>query len=183
MNEQQKQLAVDNLGLVYAYIHSHHLDEEEFYDLLVIELCNAATKFDISMGYSFSTFAYKCFDRVVAMHIRKYSQKKYKLEHPLIYLDSPIDGCKDADVLHELIPDLSKPDLTDHVIAKEMLQNIYSCCVNKRDIQIIKLLCMGYTQTEIMNQFKLGSRQSINNVLRRIRIKYQAKYGPFDTQK
>lgn len=62
LTAEQRALAEENHNLIYKYANSNNINVEEFYGVLAIGLCKAASTFDASRGYKFSTFAYRCMD-------------------------------------------------------------------------------------------------------------------------
>lgn len=62
LTAEQRVLAEENHNLIYKYASSNDINVEEFYGVLAIGLCKAASTFDASRGYRFSTLAYRCMD-------------------------------------------------------------------------------------------------------------------------
>jgi len=83
LNDEQKNLLEKNYRLLYFYIkNSVKSDElkanmEEIIDELNIRFCTAASHYDQSRGYKFSTFSYKCFKHgIEQLHRKKFKEKK-----------------------------------------------------------------------------------------------------------
>ena len=71
MTEEQKKLVEDNHNLIYFMIHKYNLDIEEYYDIFALSLYKAAINYDISKGYTFSTYALSAMKGDFLHNIRK----------------------------------------------------------------------------------------------------------------
>jgi RNA polymerase sigma factor (sigma-70 family) len=83
LNDEQKTLLEKHYRLLFFYIKNNvkndklKADMEEIIDELNMRFCIAASHYDQSRGYKFSTFSYKCFEHgVQQLHRKKFKEKK-----------------------------------------------------------------------------------------------------------
>ena len=70
MEEYQK-LVEDHHNMIYFFLHKNHLPIDDFYGDAAIGLCKAGMEYDPSLGYAFTSFAYKCMFNEVGREIRR----------------------------------------------------------------------------------------------------------------
>lgn len=148
MTEEQKQLIADNHNLIYSFLQRYHLDEEEYYDLAAIGLCNAAKSYknDIS---KFSTYAYKCMFNIVCKEIKK-KQTLTRIPEDLIisYHNTFVDEYGELSEYLDYIP--SDINMEECVSLKVDIRNsLDKLNLSERDLLIFELLIEGYSATEI----------------------------------
>jgi RNA polymerase sigma factor (sigma-70 family) len=74
LTEEEKMLVEKSHNLIYWYIHKHHLDLDECYDLLALRLITTAKKYlqDTNLQrYSFTTIVSRSFFSAVGNSLRK----------------------------------------------------------------------------------------------------------------
>lgn len=145
LTEEQKKIVEDNHNLVYWYANMKSLDIEEWYDLLSIELCISASKYDSERG-SFANYFKLRADGLVYKEI----QKKIKAGSSVTYIDAVASN--DIDLLE------------DELSVSEWL--------DKHEFSdILKLKLQGYTQKEIADIIGL-SQSYVSQVLRKAKGEY-----------
>lgn len=174
MNDEQKKLAEENISLVHKYIYGHHLVEDVYYDILLIALCDAAINYNPSFGYTFSTFAFKCFDNAVRIEIRKENSPTHKCPGTMLYLDKLIDDDQEDDLYFCVSSGESSPE--NIAIQKSFLEDIFSCCINAKEIQVIKLIHMGYNFEEIGKKMGCSREWIRRGIVKEIRKRYEKKF-------
>ena len=65
MTEKEQKLAEENHNLIYDFAKKRNLVVEDYYGLLAIGLCNAATAYSSENENTFSTYAYSCMQNVI----------------------------------------------------------------------------------------------------------------------
>ena len=148
LNDEQKRLVEENHDLIYWYANYRHLDLEEWYDLLAIELCMTVIRYDASKSSLSNYFKVRCDNRVNKEYTKQMTQKR-RVEELVSY-----DELYDVGV---------NEDETFELITKE-LDDI-------DELGILRMKAHGYTQLEIAN--KLGVTQSyISRKLKELKDEY-----------
>lgn len=89
MNDEQRQMAIDNQKLVTMVIKKLHLVSEywDFYDIGMIGLMKGCKNFNKDLGYKPSTYLQMCIKNEILIELRKRNQFKYKANYNTISLD------------------------------------------------------------------------------------------------
>lgn len=146
MTKEAKQLAEENHSLIYSFLRTYQLPEEEYYGLAAIGLCEAAMSFREGRS-CFSTYAYRCMSTEVMHECAKQRRKKIIPEHLIFHYQSEIEGHdgKTAPFL-EHMPVSGNTE--DEAVAK-VLFNDYMEMLNERDRKILLLSREGYSCRDI----------------------------------
>lgn len=145
--EQQK-LVEENHNLIYWYIHMRHLDINEYYDVMAIELCNSALKYNPERG-SFSNFFKLRADWVMQKEYRSNQSQKRQHKRGEFH-----DNLKDMTYEH---------DMVDSIRLQELMEGEYG--------EIVKLRYEGYSQQEIAEM--IGTNQSkVSKMLKAVKEEY-----------
>lgn len=166
MTDQQKKLVEDNHNLIYWFLHTYHLNEEDYYDLAAIGLCNAAINFNSDIC-KFSTFAIRCMYNSVFSEYRKRKNQKYIPDHKIQSYDCCLYDNTDTELLDLLASDENLLDkLEFQILLKEFLDTL-----DNRDIIILQLRLKGCNQSSIASY--LGISQSYTSrLIKNIRNRY-----------
>ena len=160
MTEEATKLVEENHNLIYSYLHKMRLDIDEYYDLAAIGLCKAANAFEISKGYKFSTFAYRCMNNEVVMQMRKENRRIV----PLLILDG-----EDDSIYPFLASDIC---IEDEILSTTRFQTVIKNMPPKKQ-RIIFLIASGMTQQEIANKLHV-SQSCISKVLAGLKTSLKA---------
>lgn len=89
LNEEQKQLAVDNQRLVTLVIKKLRLVSEywDFYDIGMIGLMKGCKNFDKELGYKPSTYLQMCIRNEILIELRKRNQSNHKANYTAVSID------------------------------------------------------------------------------------------------
>ncbi len=98
LNDAQRKLVEDNVGLVYAQVHKRGIYDEDLIQEGMLGLINAARFYSPEFGAKFSTYAASY---IWAALFGTYSDKKYaknaaltdSLDDPDKNIQPPVDGC------------------------------------------------------------------------------------------
>ena len=76
LTESQKQLATDNINLVYYMVHkmgfnAYHPDFDDFVSAGMEGLVKAANTFDSKKGFKFTSYAARCINNDILIFMRK----------------------------------------------------------------------------------------------------------------
>lgn len=156
LNEVQRQLVTDNLGLVYSCAKKKHLlNDEDSVQYGFLGLCKAAERFDLNKGIRFSTFAT---NYIIHWLDGLYSDIKYRnnLNNGTIVISD---------------------DYEEEIIARDEIYNkiLTNSIINSSDAEsqkILKLIYQGYSSKEICNKLGITSSKyygRLNKIKERLR--------------
>lgn len=158
LTEEQSKIVAENHSLIYWYINLKHLNIEDYYDLLAIELCNTVLKHDPTRGTLTTYFKLRA-DGL--MH------KEYKKKRALKRTGSVIQ------YIEEIMNDVGIKYNDEQMEITEWM--------NVENGDILKLKSQGYSQTEIANE--LGVSQSyVSKILKKLRKDYDELYRQTDDE-
>ena len=151
LTDEESKIVADNHNLIFWYVNMKHLDINEYYDLLAIELCNTAMKYNPDRG-SFATYFKLRADGIIYKEYRKtQAQKRLHVKVPLL------------DNLHTMIDD---GDITDSIELQELLDGEYG--------EIVRLRIEGYSQTEIA-EIMDTNQSKISKILKKLKGEYEER--------
>lgn len=152
LTEDQSKLVEDNHNLIYWYCHSNKISVEDYYDLLAIELCYTAMKYNYEKGSFANYFKLRADGAIYKEYMKKLSQKRNSIA--VEYVEN-VHSIEDQD------------DIALWAEIKELM--------SVENGEILKLRYEGYSQTEIAKQ--LGVSQSyISNIIKKMRDQYYEPY-------
>ena len=159
--EEYQKLIEENHKLIYFFLRKHNLDVDEFYGDAAIGLCKAAMEYDESLGYTFSSFAYKCIFNEVGYELRK--RKKFKTNVFTVSYESLING-EDNIRLEDV--------LTDGYIAGDAAESSafvmwFIGQLSERDLEVLYWRLQGATMREIAETIGF-SRQTVVNSIKKM---------------
>lgn len=157
LTEEQAEVVEKNHSLIYWYAKLTHLNLDEWYDLLAIELCYSVMQYDPAKGALSSFFKLKA-DGMVYKEWRK-SQTQKRCHGETEYYDSVISG-----------EDSLETSFFEH----------YGTITGSEDEKIIKLRYDGYTQQEIADMLNV-SQSYISIALKRLKNEYRKINGQKDS--
>lgn len=160
MTKEQEQLVTDNHNLIYYYLKRHNLDISSYYDVCAIGLCKAAMSYDKNKS-SFATYALHIIHNEYLMDIRKNTLVKNK-DVCICSLDETLTNSKGEQFYrYEIVSNgLSAYDNILPYNLKEIL--------DKRQLQVVQLCLLGYTQYDIGIKLKL-SQSYVSRILKQIK--------------
>lgn len=148
LTEEQKELVTKNHDLIYAYAHKNNISIDEYYDVLAIGLCKAASVFDETKGV-FSTLAYKCMSNELNMCWRKIQCES---DVTVLSYDAQ-DVRQDPDNQSAFLEIFADWQPCKNIDCSTMINDIASSLTDK-ERKILVLILKEHTYTEIAN--KLG---------------------------
>ena len=149
LTAEQQKIVEENHNLIYWYINMNRLDVNEYYDLLAIELCNTAMKYNADRG-SFANYFKLRADGIMYKEYRM-AQAQKRLHTKVSLLDN----------VHTLV---DETDILDTMELQELMEGEYG--------EILKLRAEGYSQTEIADM--LGTNQSrISKIIKKLKQEYE----------
>jgi RNA polymerase sigma factor (sigma-70 family) len=162
---------VDNHNLIYWFAHKHHLNLDEFYDILAIALCQAALNFDSFQGFTFYTYVNTAMLNSVRIYEREKHLGRVIPEGLITSLNEPVsedDKTTGAELL-SLIPDPTTPrdHIVDYISLCEFLKNL-----SEQEKQLVKALLANKKEVAIAMETGV-SQPSINRAKKRLRKKWE----------
>lgn len=159
--EEYQKLAEDNHKLIFYFLHRFKLDVDEFYGDAAIGLCKAAMEYDESLGYSFSSLAYKCMFNEVGYELRR--RKRFKSNVSTVSYESL--ACGEGNIRIEDV-------LTDGYIAGDIAESSafvmwFIGQLSERDLEILYWKLQGKTMREIAESIGF-SRQTVLNSIKKM---------------
>lgn len=150
LTEEQKKLAEENHQLIYSFLNSKKLSDEEYYDIVAIGYIAAIRTYDPSKG-RLATIAYTAMYNEVKKHWHYMSRKKYDPEnngYELVSMYEPLTDKPDALTTEDIISDPIATDAMESVELVIIFSNFFNKLV-ERDKKILRLRSTGMTQHEI----------------------------------
>ena len=138
LTEEERAFAADpkNYNLLFWYMRMHKLDQEEWYDILIIPYLNCVKKYHeygLSEHLAFSTvFERKMYTAVVDEY-RKRKRKKRMPEGGFCSLDYAIEDDNGTEHQIEAWLTDSKANVEKQVIFKELFEEFYRRCTTYED--------------------------------------------------
>lgn len=160
MTKEQEQLVIDNHNLIYYYLKRHNLDISSYYDVCAIGLCKAAMSYDKDKS-SFATYALHIMHNEYLMDIRKNTLVKNK-DVCIYSLDEPLTNSKGEQFYrYEIVS--NELSAYDNILPYNLEE-----ILDKRQLQIVQLCLLGYTQYDIGIKLKL-SQSYVSRILKQIK--------------
>jgi len=160
MTKEQEQLVTDNHNLIYYYLKRHNLDISSYYDVCAIGLCKAAMSYDKNKA-SFATYALHIMHNEYLMDIRKNTLVKNKDVY-ICSLDETLTNSKGEQFYrYEIVS--NELSAYDNILPYNLEE-----ILDKRQLQIVQLCLLGYTQYDIGIKLKL-SQSYVSRILKQIK--------------
>ncbi len=163
------QLVEDNHNLIFAFCNKYNLDRSEYYDLAAIGLCKAAMTFDPSLGFRFSTLAYRCMFNELTRE-----ERKKKVRNPDNVATVPLQVFEDEDDDRSLRL-WNGMDFTEDIHSSIDVER-FRRSLNDRETTVLRGRLMGKPYRDIGEELGL-SHQAVQLALKRIQVKYNAIMG------
>ena len=149
LTEKQRDFAERNHGLVYSFLHSRNLPEDEFYDVAVFGFLRAVQRYTEEpklKRYAFSTIAFRAMQSEVG-HYRKSkkAQKRFAEVWSLDYALNNNGSLTFGDVLED-----RNSDVCDLICTRDALQRMEKPFDNMADMRLY-----GYSNTEIAERYQV----------------------------
>lgn len=172
LTKEQQELVEKNHNLIYEFAKKKNLVLDEYYGILAIGLCKAASVYDEDKG-KFSTIAYCCMNNKLNEHYRYINKQCAIPESKIFSYDIQLTDDESCSTFVDMIAD----DYCIHedVMSKMMSRSILSTLSDTEKI-ICNYLIDGMKQSEIADL--LGcSRQNIGHYVQQIRKKVSKNYS------
>lgn len=144
LNDAQRKLVEDNIGLVYAQVHKRGIYDEDLIQEGMVGLMNAARFYSPEFGANFSTYASSY---IWAALFGTYSDKKYAKNSALT--DS-----------------LNDPDRNIQPAVDGCFFDLYSNADPLAN-DVIKHICEGFTKTEVSELLNITTSK-LNSILDKV---------------
>lgn len=166
LTREQQELVEKNHNLIYEFAKKKNLVIDEYYGILAIGLCKAASVYDENRG-KFSTIAYCCMNNVLKEHYRYISKQCAIPEDKILSYDVQLsDEDIDGSYIDIIADDCCVQDIvTNNIIAESFMDTL-----NDNEKIVARLLIDGMKQSEIASHMGC-SRQNVGHYVQQIRKK------------
>ena len=166
LTKEQQELVEKNHNLIYEFAKKKNLVLDDYYDILAIGLCKAASAYDKSRG-KFSTIAYCCMNNILKEYYRYIGKQCAIPEDKILSYDVQLsDDDIDGSYLDVIADDCCVQEIVTNNIMTESILNI----LNENEKVVAVYLINGIKQSEIA--VKMGcSRQNVGHYVQQIRKK------------
>lgn len=164
LTDEEREFASDwnNYKKLFEFMHFYHMNQEEWYDILIIPYLQAVKKYhvreDLRDNYKFWHVCNLMLSKAVYNHNRAMKRQKRNPGGEILSLDYTLQGDNPFSEykFDELWID-SKQQVEKIVLDKEMLSEIM---LNLNEVQnkIFEMLLEGYTKKEIGNELCITIR-------------------------
>lgn len=170
MTNEQRQLAAENHNLIYSFLNKYQYDQDEFYDLAAIGLCQAAKYYKDYMG-TFSTLAYKCMFNEIAKYFMIQGAARRIPSNLITHYDTKIRR-DNGDECGEIIEVLDCGTAFEDDLIFELCVEKVKERLSDKDKLIFDMLLEGYTTREI-GKAAGCSNTNVTNIRRRMCSKFK----------
>lgn len=163
MTAQQEQFALDNIKLVYSFVHKYQLEpQEEWIDRLTVKYIELIYKFDASKNISLSTYLFKCFHNEVLQEYRKHRPSVDSLDRFI--------GTTDTLKLHDVVANPIDPiqQVDDVVLINQVLEYIQAQYPKYYNVFVDSVI-HDYKQIELQSKYKY-SQAHISRIISKIKL-------------
>lgn len=156
---------MDNYNQLFRYMKIHRLDEEEWYDILIMHYLRAVRKYltiPKLQEYEFEAVLFRTLDNGRSNHYRAMNTQKRKPEGGFVFLDYTMES--DHMFSENTIPEWwvdKKTSVERQVIFKESFSEFYRAvatdvfdCVAEHDKWLLDLILEGYEIKEIAKKYE-----------------------------
>lgn len=171
LTEEQRKFVSDNHNLIYSYAQKNNLDLDEYYGILAIALCKAATIFDPDLGFAFSTLAHVSMHHECCSYRRDFYATRKIPKDLIVSLDAPIRDEPYSKEFYDKVYDILN-DKYRTEIAKAELKEFIST-LRQTDQIILLYTFQGYEQKEIAAALGM-TRANVNGRLHALKKRWNA---------
>lgn len=151
LNQSQQKLAAEHFNLVFAFLKKYNLDAEEYADILMIGLCQAAGTYNGST--KFTTYAYKCMLREMIRQHKINTRLCEVPRHLIVSIDNPITEDKKVSYENIIIDGKSEKEMLSNIFFNEILS-----LLTNREQEVVGLLDKGFGLQEIADVYNVDMR-------------------------
>lgn len=170
LTDEERNIAEENYGLIYSFLHNHNLDIDSYYGIVAIGYCKGIHTYNKHENIKLSTYLNMCMNNEYLQNVRSENAQKRCHDKDCISLNAPISNDEiDGDMVRDTIADTYK--FEDDVIFNMHVKSFLSK-LSDTERAIMKYTYIGMTQLEIAKILGLGIGV-INRSIKMIRRKYR----------
>lgn len=143
LTKEQRDFATKWHNLIYTYLHSKELPEEDYYDIVVFGFLRAVRRYFTEpelQKYSFSTIAWQAMEcDLTNYYKRQFRKKRYANVVSLYSYDGPL-------TLEEVLP---SPDRVMAQLETELLLHDLAATATRQQMAVVRMRSAGYNVREI----------------------------------
>lgn len=175
MTQKQRDYAERYHNLVYTFLNTRRLKDEDYYDVVIFGYMKAVQQYiddpKLQQTYSFTTIAFRKMDDSLGAYRRSENRLKRKAE--VLSLDTPLEGTENM-YFSDIIPsqETSPEEQAEaRIICIDILLR-----VTAKQREALKAQAAGYTSREAAE--RLGTtKTAIGNRLTKVRTQARAAYA------
>lgn len=162
LTEEERAFAEDekNYNLLFFYMRKWGLDEEEWYDILIIPYLQAVKKYHVyepAKQYAFSTILKMKLKTAISNELRAQNRQKRKPEGGFVSLDYTVEGDNPfSEHKNESLWIDTKISVEHQVLLKMMFNDFYNECLERYKADFYKeeldMLISGYSFKKILRE-------------------------------
>ena len=164
LTKEQRDFATKWHNLIYTFLHSKELPEEDYYDIVVFGFLRAVKEFftdlELQKKYSFSTIAWRKMEDSLIDHYRAQTRQK---RHAYVVSLHAYDG---AYTLEEV---LSAPDKVMAQLETDLLLHDLAAMASRQQMAVVRMRSAGYNMREIAKKESIPMKR-VRELLEEIRL-------------
>ena len=192
LTAEEKQFAEDpeHFNILYRYMRYNRLDEDEWYDILIIPFLQAVKKY-LSIPklqrFDFGAVLFKTLDSARWNHFKALNRLKRKPTGGLVSLNYPVNENSTAEEYMESCYMDVKTNVEHQIVLKENFQEFQQVIDNlyRHDEMkpVLRMLIFGYSEREIVakmrenKDFPDWTRDDYGYVVEKLRSAFRMVYG------
>lgn len=169
LTPEQRLFAAENHDLVYAFLNSKHLPENDFYDVIIFGYLDAVRRYFTTsrlQQYSFGTVAWGGMQGALANYRRSLHRHKRTATVISIHLPTYDNGLP----LEETI---GAPDELMQELETRLLLHDLASRVSRQQMDMVRLRGSGYSDRDIARKHNVSMEQ-VRKLLNEVRLTLKA---------
>lgn len=169
LTPEQRLFAAENHDLVYAFLNSKHLPENEFYDIVIFGFLRAVRRYFTETAlreYKFSTIAWNCMYVDLCNHFKAQHRQKRAATVISIHVPRYDNGLP----LEETI---ESPDELMQELETRLLLHDLAGRVSRQQMDMVRLRGSGYSDRDIARKHHVSMEQ-VRKLLNEVRLTLKA---------
>lgn len=164
LTEEQKEFATEHHGLVYKFLNTNYLPEDEYYDIVIFGYLKAVRDYltrPALQRYSFATIGWKGMMNSLSNHYKKQNCQKRKADIISLNMCLYDDGPPLEEVISALHPLMQE-------LEEKLLLHDLAGHISKQQMDMVRLKSNGYGVRDIARNQKISMKR-VNELLEDVR--------------
>lgn len=155
LTEEQKKFATEHHGLVYKFLNTNYLPEDEYYDIVVFGYLKAVHDYltrPSLQKFSFATIGWKGMMNSLSNHYKKQNRQKRKADVISLNVSRYDDGPALEDTISEMHPLMQR-------LEAQLLLHDLAGLVSKQQMDMVRLKSSGFGVREIARNQNISMKR------------------------